>query len=478
VKARLSLIVRCGGRDARAKLADKPPPRLAFWFHRASGTVSSPCWSSRREEKGCGDVRIGLVGGMANNMYCLTRVLRHQGYNAEYVEDPQDTFLMSQPLWEEVALSLDGRAFGADQAALRTSPQLAVNSGWRPPRWVIRPAEAGRPRAGSRTRIILRRRQRRMRSRMAEALSLEPRAEEIASPVLVEQLASYDRVVACGTRVIEALLSGAPYVFWPHGGDVHLLPFRHDTPIHDAFARMIQLSVTRASSAGTHDPTIAARLEELGRPAPIPYLPFPIDVDRYSPARPESAFVESIRARADGRPILLLCSRQDFFWKGTDRFARAFASTVGAGAPLYLVVSPWGDDMEATRRLFSDAGVLQAVQYLESTVSKPLLRDLYRIADVVVDQFSPAAAFGTTMLEAMGCGTPVLINLDFGLFLDRWPAFVPPPVLRASTEEEIADVLRAIADGSLDTGDLGRAGRAWIEEHHGPETARLYLGER
>jgi glycosyltransferase involved in cell wall biosynthesis len=414
---------------------------------------------------------------MANNMYCLTRILRRQGYHAEYVVDVQDTFLMSQPLWEEAPVTLDWHRLASAHVGPGTASEVAENSAWRPPRWVVTPIDARGSRAVRRARISVRRRRRQMRSRLAEALAQETLAQEIASARLIEQLATYDRLVVCGIRVVEALLSGTPYVFWPHGGEVHILPFRHETPVDHAFARLIQMGVTRADTAGTHDPTIAARLEELGRPAPIPYLPFPVDLDRYSPGEADSSPAKGLRARGNGRRILLLCSRQDFFWKGTDRFARAFASAVKDGAPLYLVISPWGADVEPTRRILADAGVLESVEYLDSAVSKPLLRDLYRVADVVVDQFAPAAAFGTTMLEALSCGTPVLINLDFDAFRARWPAFVPPPVLRASTEEEIADVLCGIGDGSVDIADLGRSGRSWIREHHGPDAARLYMDE-
>jgi hypothetical protein len=80
------------------------------------------------------------------------------------------------------------------------------------------------------------------------------------------------------------------------------------------------------------------------------------------------------------------------------------------------------------------------------------------------------------MLEAMGCGTPVLINLDLEAFARRWPSFVPPPILRASTEEEIAIVLRSLAD-EAHLAELGRASREWVQEHHGPQAARLYVGE-
>lgn len=419
-------------------------------------------------------MRIGLVGGMANGMYCLARLLRKQGYDAYYVEDEQDTFPMSQPLWEEVPLMLDWSRFGPEPLDPQEWAELAEGTGWRAPDWVVRPE--GSPGRVERVARGLRRSGRDSRARLVELRALEPMAEKLRSEALVAELATYDRLVACGMRVVEALFSARPYVFWPHGGDVHLVPFRTDTPLDCAFSRVLREAVARADVAGTHDPTIAARLEELGRSGPIPYLPFVVDMDVYAPGEPESALAMDISARAGDRRVLLLASRQDFYWKGTDRFARAFAATVADGAPLYLVVSPWGADVQATREMFSDAGVLDSVHYLESAVSKPILRDLYRISDAVVDQFT-VTAFGAVMLEAMACGAPVLINLDLHAFASRWPGYMPPPTLRASSEKEIAAVLRGIVDGSAAVDELARAGREWVEEHHGLDQLHLYAGD-
>lgn len=413
-------------------------------------------------------MRIGLVGGMANAMYCFTRVLRQQGYDAEYVEDEQDAFPMSQPLWEEVPLTLDWRRFGPELLDVQGWRELAASCGWQEPAWIVRPE--GRPAKVDARRLVRAARwtrDRDLRGLYGYLRRLEP---------VVERLRSYDRLIVCGVRSIEAMMSGTPYVFWPHGGDVHIVPFRSDTPFDRAFARLTRAATLRAEVAGTHDPTIAAALQELGRKEAIPYLPFLVDENRYSPGPPQNSLGNEILERAGGRRILLLASRQDFFWKGTDRFARAFARVVAAGAPLYLVVSPWGADVEPTRSILAEAGVLDSVHYLDSAVSKPLLRDLFQIADLVVDQFN-VTAFGALMLEAMACGTPVLINLDLDAFRSRWPGYVPPPTLAASTEDEIAAVLRGIADDSVGLGELSRTGRSWIEEHHGPEQARLYVGE-
>jgi glycosyltransferase involved in cell wall biosynthesis len=411
-------------------------------------------------------VRIGLVGGMANAMYCFTRVLRQQGYDAEYVEDEQDMFPMSQPVWEEVPLTLDPSRFGSELFDVNGWRELAVSRGWEEPPWIVRPK--ARPRKIDLVRLArtVRWTGRRDVRRLYRYLrALEP---------VVERLRSYDRLIVCGIRNVEVMFSKRPYVFWPHGGDVHIVPFRNDTAFDRAFARLSRAAIRRAEVAGTHDPTIAAGMERLGRRGPIPYLPFLVDTDRYAPGEPTTPIAVEVAAGAAGRRVVFLASRQDFYWKGTDRFARAFATTVRAGAPLYLVVTPWGADVEATRRIFADAGVLDSVHYLESAVSKPILRDLYRVADLVVDQFT-VTAFGSLMLEAMACGTPVLINLDVDAFRNRWPTFVPPPGLRASSEDEIAAVLRSLA-GDSGLHGVGTASREWIEEHHGPQAASLYVG--
>lgn len=405
---------------------------------------------------------------MANAMYCFTRVLRQQGYDAEYVEDEQDMFPMSQPIWEEMPLTLEARRFGPDFLDVQGWRKLADRCGWSEPPWIVRPT--AQPRKTDPVRLV-----RVVRWTRGDDVRTLYRYLRALEPV-VERLRSYDRLVVCGTRNVEAMLSRRPYVFWPHGGDVHIVPYREDTPFDRAFARLSRAAILRADVAGTHDPMIAAGMEKLGRRGVIPYLPFLVDVDRYSPGEPATPVAREVASRAAGRRVLFLASRQDFYWKGTDRFARAFAATVSAGAPLYLVVTPWGADVEAARKIFADAGVLGSIHYLETAVSKPVLRDLYRVSDVVVDQFR-AVSFGAVMLEAMACGAPVMINLDVDAFRARWPGYEPPPTLGAMSEDEIAKVLRSVADDSVALAELSRAARSWIEAHHGPQAAELYVRE-
>src|SRR5579884_3968993 len=145
---------------------------------------------------------------MANAMYCFARVLRHEGYDAYYVEDEQDTYPMSQPLWEEVPLMLEWRRFGSEPFDAAGWRELADRCGWDAPDWIVRPN--GAHRAPSRQllgRALRWTRGRDRREVLGYVRALEP---------LSEHLRSYDRLVVCGIRVVAALMSGRPYVFWPH----------------------------------------------------------------------------------------------------------------------------------------------------------------------------------------------------------------------------------------------------------------------
>src|SRR5437868_2919938 len=82
-------------------------------------------------------MRIGLVGPMANNMYCLAKVLRKRGHEAFYVDDRSDLYPMSQPVWEDAEVELDWTRFGSeplDQVGWRN---IAERSGWNPPDWIV-----------------------------------------------------------------------------------------------------------------------------------------------------------------------------------------------------------------------------------------------------------------------------------------------------------------------------------------------------
>jgi glycosyltransferase involved in cell wall biosynthesis len=417
-------------------------------------------------------MRIGLYGSIANAGYTLTRGLRAAGYDAEYIHEPADRYPMSQPLWEEVALTIDPARLPDDVPTPAEWKELERAHGWVQPPWVVQ-ADDGGARLTARQRL-----------RAARLLASAPRSRRelrehlVAFAPRIAAFARYDWLVVSGVRLVDAFLSTSPYVFWPHGGDLTLVPSRSETSHQRFEAAAMRAAIRGAAICGTHDPMLAEHFNHLGV-HDVPFLPFLVDTDRYAP-RPLEArgtYARELSKRAGGRRTLFLAARQDVYWKGTDRFARAFARAVRDGAELLLVVSPWGNDAAQVGTLLGEQLPAEALYVLPGVVSKPVLIDLYSAADVVVDQFA-LGVHGSTMLEALACGAPVMISLDVDRFRRRWPAWVPPPVLNVSSEEEIYATLRSLGAGELDVEALGGQGRAWVDEYHGIRNAHRFLPPR
>jgi hypothetical protein len=103
------------------------------------------------------------------------------------------------------------------------------------------------------------------------------------------------------------------------------------------------------------------------------------------------------------------------------------------------------------------------VTFLDFSLSKPVLYEFFKAADLVVDQFV-LGSYGATCVEAMSVGTPVLMYINEREF-ERW-GFPAPPVLNASNKEEISNLLKKIASGQIDLHEQGKICQQWVEKYH------------
>ena len=152
--------------------------------------------------------------------------------------------------------------------------------------------------------------------------------------------------------------------------------------------------------------------------------------------------------------------------KGNDRFIRAFAAAVRAGAPIKCIMLDRGPDRLAARKIIAELGVESAFEWVNSVLPHEL-RKLVSTADIVVDQFD-VGGLGAIAMETMSLAKPLMIHLDqdcLPLIYDK-----APPVLNCSTEAEIHDVILSHLDRAA-LHALGLRAEKWVRKNHGTEHA-------
>ncbi|MGH3104113.1 MAG: glycosyltransferase family 4 protein [Gaiellaceae bacterium] len=196
----------------------------------------------------------------------------------------------------------------------------------------------------------------------------------------------------------------------------------------------------------------------------VVYLPHAVDSDRLFRFADEHEHL----APAPGSPVTFYApSRQDWVdgdvsWsKGSDRFLRAAALLRGR-FDFRLVLAEWGRDLDATKRLLSELGLEERVEWVPP-LRKRDLWTRYLASHAVVDQFA-IRAIGGVAFEAMALGRRVVTALDTAQterFFGR-----TPPLLAAENEHEIAAALERVLVDPQDGEGLGAAARRWFSEHH------------
>lgn len=167
------------------------------------------------------------------------------------------------------------------------------------------------------------------------------------------------------------------------------------------------------------------------------YLPVPITT---------SLLPEWLRPE---RPRIVFASRWERA-KGIDRqleCARALVGTFGDR------VSIEGLDSGADARLAADAGVT-----LIPVRDRATYLDWLASSSAVVGQST--GAIGASELEALGCGSPLLMAVELPLYRDD-----PPPVLGSDIDSVVEVAGRLVGDDDYDPA----LGRDWVRRVHGVE---------
>ncbi|MEP7335011.1 MAG: glycosyltransferase [Actinomycetota bacterium] len=409
-------------------------------------------------------MRVLHHGNIAQNGYNNAKFLRRLGVEADVVCD--ETQALAQPEWEDADLPPE-----IDAMAPWTT--VGTLDGWQRPAWVIaprarRPVLQGAGRLAFTAALVARTPALR---RLHELLSRE--GHEVRRTDLVYAFRAvwmqslglgdlgalyrpYDVVQAYATHPILCVVAAPerPFVAYEHGT-------LRELPFEDSWrGRLLSLAYRRAAKVIITNADVISSARRLGLENTT-FIPHPIDESKYTPGRSELG--DALRAEGAG-PIFLAPARQDWREKRNDVMVRALGELVRGGHPkALLLLGDWGEDASRTHALVTELGLDENVRWTRP-VPKLRLIELYRAADVVLDQFT-YGTFGGIAPEAMACERPVVMAFDAALH--EWCFPVPPPIVDARDERTVAESLRRLADDPAERVRLGRAGRAWVERHHG-----------
>lgn len=420
-------------------------------------------------------MRLAVFDNLANNAYIQVKCFRREGISADLILDPRDRFAISDPRWEELDLCVPSERLDRDQL-----PEWPEE-----PQWVRR--EPRLPLQGRWNRLSIARGGMRIPGKVFQAARLGGRHGAVVCmdrSWVIRTLTEYDLVLAWGLGPAYCALAGTRFFSQSWGGDLTILPFADSdgyegagsgstaslSAVEKALAPLQRWGLEHAEGLLLGDPRYDEWVDRLGLTGKVvPVMNTLVDTDRYSPGD-ETQLRRSV-LRTDDEVLLFAPSRQDWYWKGSDAMIRAIALLAASGESVRLVCAGWGADLDRSRALAVSLGVSERMVFLPYAMSKRRLARWYRAADVVLDQFS-LGSYGTSALEAMSCGKPLITYLDETRFGGR---FSRPPVISAKQDVEIADAVRRLLCDETARLDAGSRSRSWVVETHGPPAARTLL---
>jgi glycosyltransferase involved in cell wall biosynthesis len=441
-----------------------PPPDsvdLAPWTHpfltrdaiHRFRARSERVWDFALEHaRGRPPVDAAFAVNMAQNMYKWARLAQEHGARATLYLHPQDSYVMSQPRWEEfdgehVALS-DGPGF----VELHAELPVAV------PTRVVPMNDLGLLQAweafgrGDRRPLV---------HLLGDCLGIrhEPAlAHEAVFPFFrwARALADHD-VTYIASNPIAAYLSGRPYLAFMVGGDLQL-----DCGRGDSFGEVMTLAYNAARFIVLSNPHGLAHCRRHGFRNGV-YLPYPMDDHRYSPG-PGRARAEW-EARFGPGVYILSTARIDAAWKGNSTSLLATLEHVTrARADARFVFLAWGADADRMRAEIEARGLSRQILFLPP-VGKRRLIDYYRSCDVVLDQLH-MGYYGTTALEAAAVGRPVVMKIRREQYEPLYGGDVAP-VLDVGAPDELRGALLRLIDDRGHREETGRSLREWLVRTHG-----------
>ena len=414
-------------------------------------------------------MRIGLYGGLSNSMYLLAKIFHKKGHDVVFIRNFEDSFVFSQPCWDDIEVTLPYKQVISSATWSHSDwDSLEKEWGWKKPSFLC---DLFDNEISTKPKTILD-----YRYLIYKFFEIKRKHWRKVRSVLSD----CDIILVSGVNpVIIASMTGKPYIFMPYGQDMRTAAGHHPPTGHglkvNLFYRsqqvLLKSAVKRALWVATCDPTgggcsinhdVKNKLKFKSKSFSFPFS-CDFQYDKYA-ARHELISRFDLAGDIANSVILFIPSRIDFFWKKTDLFLNAVISICKdyPDNPFYIIFSGWGEDRKNAIEIIRK-NKCDRIIFLDYVLSKPLLYKMFKASDLVVDQFM-FGTYGSSAVESMSVGTPVMMHIDTGVF--KKAGMEPPPVLNCKTQEGIEATLIDILNGKIDLKDMGKKALDWYCRVH------------
>lgn len=394
--------------------------------------------------------KIGFSANLLNNQYNYCRIARKMGVEAYLFLNPefQDTLPTAMPFWDEMTFEVSD---------FNDKSLEQISRAFQSPPWI---SSVLRDMGLS---VIYREKSLPDAERFLNSFGYVFNSFSLYDYYSYHHVVPYLELVklynsmdinqVSGLHVAIAGYSQKPYVTHLYGSDIYGIPFRENL-----FGSMQARGMKKADLHISEASAVLDCLCALGIPKQnLVKLPMPIDTDFYSVAPPHN---DEVPDKYRGKHLLSLVARQNWKWKGNDLIFKAIKLLSKKRDDFICPVIWYGQDLEKSQKLIKDLGISHLIEK-KKIMSKKALINLFSLSTVIIDQFT-TGIFGTSVLEALSCGKPVINHYEPKLLNHDSPA----PVLNAKSSEELYEILDNVLDDLDKLAETGRRSRQWIEENY------------
>lgn len=422
-------------------------------------------------------MKIGVFCNTVNFHYSLCKQLRNIHSETELILDSLEQYPTHLPIWNDLDFQMHVNIAKDRKKFEVFLHQLKNRTGWKNPCWVKEtPSKLSPSYVLSTLKLPATYRLLRLFLKRPSIVRLRVYAESIKN---YPRLDEYDVLMLTGLGPFYGKLLNKPFLMWPNGGDINDVPFQANdsNSVYRERSTMINFGLPAAKKIISQMPTIPKNLERLGLSDKYEFWsPFFGDPDIFKPMKScfSDLLDEETYSKIKGKTVFYIPARIDFdevMGKGTGKAIHAFAKLCKKYKDIFLITQGWYMHSSKVIDLVKSLKIEDNVYFNPYLLSKPRLARFFNAADAVLNNFS-MNTYGSTDVEVLACGKPLITNMDME-FVKKYQG-EEPPLLKAFDELSIYQKMEMVVKDNIPT-KLTHDSVQWVKKHHGQEQVKILL---